>query len=191
MTLLPCDRVTPQPWKNGGGLTRELLAWPSPTRQGDDWALRISVADIRADGPFSAFAGVDRWFAVLEGVGVSLGLPAGSQQVQAGDEPLAFPGEAAPDCALLDGPTRDLNLMLRRGAGHGAMQRARVDEAFAPRARFRALFAADALQLQVDGADALQLPAFTLAWDAQAHGAWRIAAAQPVRAWWMHFEPHA
>ncbi|MBX3645631.1 MAG: HutD family protein [Rubrivivax sp.] len=191
MTLLPCDRVAPTPWKNGGGLTRELLAWPSPTREGSDWALRISVADIRADGPFSAFAGVDRWFAVLEGAGVQLGLPAGPHKLQAGDAPLAFPGEAAPGCTLLDGPTRDLNLMLRRGAGRGAMQAARVGEDFAPRARFRALFAADALQLQVDGADAMPVPAFALAWDAQAHGRWRIAATRPVRAWWLHFEPHA
>ena len=71
MNLLRCDAVEPQSWKNGGGLTRELLAWPAR----DGWALRISVADIRADGPFSAFAGVDRWFAVLEGNGVRLVLP--------------------------------------------------------------------------------------------------------------------
>jgi hypothetical protein len=25
----PAHRCTPQPWRNGGGLTRELLAWPS------------------------------------------------------------------------------------------------------------------------------------------------------------------
>jgi environmental stress-induced protein Ves len=34
--------------------------------------LRISVAEITRDGPFSAFAGVQRWFAVLEGAGVML-----------------------------------------------------------------------------------------------------------------------
>jgi environmental stress-induced protein Ves len=186
MNLVRCDAVEPQPWRNGGGLTRELLAWPSR----DDWALRISVADIRADGPFSAFPGVDRWFAVLEGHGVCLCLPEGRRSVQTTDAPLAFRGEAAPPCELLDGPTRDLNLMIRRDAGRGAMQRAQVGEDFAPRAHFRALFTADALMLQTDGSDALPVPAFALAWDASvASGVWRIAAETAVRAWWIHFEP--
>jgi environmental stress-induced protein Ves len=133
---------------------------------------------------------VDRWFAVIEGHGVLLGLPEGRRSVELGDEALAFRGEAAPHCELLDGATRDLNLMLRRDAGHGAMQRAQAGEEVAPRARFRALFSADALMLQVDGSDALRVPAFALAWDAStAHGVWRIAADTPVRAWWIHFEP--
>ena len=188
MKLVRCDAVEPQPWRNGGGMTRELLAWPSR----DDWLLRLSVADIRADGPFSAFPGVDRWFAVLEGAGVMLALPDGKRCVEAGDAPLAFRGEAAPDCKVLDGATRDLNLMLRRGAGRGAMQRAQAGEDFAPRARFRALFAAEPLMLQCDGADTLRLPALSLAWaDGGAQGVWRITADTPVRAWWMHFEPNA
>ena len=52
--------VMPQAWRNGGGQTRELLAWP----HGADWSVRISLADIEADGPFSPFPGVQRWFAV-------------------------------------------------------------------------------------------------------------------------------
>jgi hypothetical protein len=182
------DAVGPQPWKNGGGLTRELLAWPAR----EDWALRLSVADIHADGPFSAFAGIDRWFAVLEGTGVLLMLPAGRQTLQADDAPLHFRGEAAPHCELLDGATRDLNLMLRRDAGRGALRRARAGEDFAPRDRFRAVFAADACTLQVDGTDTLALPALSLAWAAGGgHGVWRLAADTPPRAWWVHFEPNA
>lgn len=201
MTLrwVHADAVEPQPWKNGGGRTRELLTWPardaSGKDSGDGWALRISVADIDADGPFSAFPGVDRWFAVLEGAGVRLTWPDGARDsVEPGDAPLQFRG--APHCTLLDGPTRDLNLMLRRDAGQGVMERARPGEAFAPHARrraeFRAVFAADALTLQIDGTDALRLPAFALAWaDGEAHGVWRIesGAERPPRAWWIHFEP--
>ena len=186
MNLVRCDAVEPQPWRNGGGLTRELLAWPSP----DDWALRLSVADIRADGPFSAFPGVERWFAVLQGHGVLLGLPEGRRSVETTDVPLSFRGESAPHCELLDGPTRDLNLMIRRDAGRGAMQRAQIGDDFAPRAGFRALFTADALTLQTGGSDALHVPALALAWDASpVHAVWRIAADTPVRAWWIHFEP--
>jgi environmental stress-induced protein Ves len=187
VNLVHCDRVEPQPWKNGGGLTRELLAWPTQ----DHRALRISVADIGADGPFSAFAGIDRWFAVLEGAGVMLALPEGRRSIEAGDAPLHFRGEAAPHCELLDGRTRDLNLMLRRDAGRGSMQHAQPNESFAPRARFRALFAVDALTLQIDGADALRLPAMSLAWDDRAQGVWRIAGDAPARAFWIHFEPNA
>ncbi|MFG5407966.1 HutD family protein [Piscinibacter sakaiensis] len=39
-----------QPWRNGGGHTRELWTWPAD----GPWQARLSVADIAADGPFSA-----------------------------------------------------------------------------------------------------------------------------------------
>src|SRR5258706_8972671 len=61
--LLRVNDIAPAPWRNGGGLTRELLAWPDRS----DWIVRISVAEILASGPFSEFPGVDRWFAVLHG----------------------------------------------------------------------------------------------------------------------------
>jgi uncharacterized protein len=108
-------------WRNGGGRTRELLAWPSA----QEWLLRVSVAEIEADGPFSAFEGIDRCFAVLGGAGVVLSLPQGEVRLTPRDGALSFAGEAAPMCRLIDGPTRDLNLMARRGAGHASMQRER------------------------------------------------------------------
>ena len=114
--LVDCPFV---PWRNGGGCTRELLAWPNA----EAWLLRVSVAEIEADGPFSSFDGIDRCFAVLSGAGVVLALPRGEVRLHAGDPALAFPGEAAPLCRLIDGPTRDLNLMTRRSAGRARMQR--------------------------------------------------------------------
>ena len=111
--LVDAESVTPQAWRNGGGQTRELLAWPV----GGDWQLRISRADIGSDGPFSSFPGITRWFAVLAGAGVVLSFADGDQQLRRGDPPLQFDGAAAPGCRLLDGPTQDLNLMLRRGTG--------------------------------------------------------------------------
>ncbi|TAG68758.1 MAG: HutD family protein, partial [Burkholderiales bacterium] len=91
------------PWKNGGGVTRELLAWPSVS----DWAIRVSVADVESDGPFSAFSGVERYFAVLEGEGVEL---EGVGAIRAGDSPVKFEGDTARNCRLFNGPTRDLNV---------------------------------------------------------------------------------
>jgi environmental stress-induced protein Ves len=107
--IIDADRVTPVPWKNGGGVTRELLRWP------DDgaWRLRLSLAHIDRDGPFSVFPGVTRWFVVLDGAGVALDFGHGEQCLRPGDAPLRFDGAAAPACRLLDGPTRDLNLMLQ------------------------------------------------------------------------------
>ena len=52
------------PWRNGGGVTRELLRLAARPATG---SVRVSVADIEADGPFSPFPGVERWFAVLRG----------------------------------------------------------------------------------------------------------------------------
>ncbi len=183
--LRRCDQVAPQRWRNGAGFTRELLAWPG----GADWQLRISVADIDADAPFSAFPGVDRWFAVIEGAGVVLQLPDGAHTVAGDTAPLHFAGEAAPGCTLIDGPTRDLNLMARRGSGRATMQRTEAGAVFAPRHGLRALFVADAATLQIDGTDARRLQPFTLLWSDAAHGAWRLAdAPRPPRAWWLGFD---
>ncbi len=97
------------PWKNGGGVSRDLLCWPDAT----DWKLRISLADIGTDGPFSDYPGVQRWFAVVEGAGVELSFANRRHVQRVGDPPLVFDGADAPGCRLLHGATRDLNLMLR------------------------------------------------------------------------------
>jgi hypothetical protein len=108
--------VTPQPWRNGGGVTRELLAWPPA----GDWRVRVSVAAIERDGPFSSYPGVERWFAVLAGAGVELTIDGRVRRLRRGDAPSSFSGDADTRCRLLDGPTQDLNLMLR--GARGAMQ---------------------------------------------------------------------
>ena len=103
--------IPPTPWKNGGGTTRELLAWPTPL----DWTLRLSVAQVDADGPFSRFDGITRWFTVLAGAGVRLHMTDAGQthSLDASSSPLAFDGALAVDCTLIDGPTQDFNLMAR------------------------------------------------------------------------------
>jgi uncharacterized protein len=130
-------QVAPQRWRNGGGRTRELLAWPD----GADWTLRVSVADIDADGPFSAFAGVQRWFAVIEGAGLMLSWPGGERRMDATSDPIVFDGGAAPDCRLVNGPRRDLNLMLRGGL-EGCLQRAASGQAWHEAWPWRACFVA-------------------------------------------------
>lgn len=135
--IVALQDVMAQPWRNGGGVTRELLAWAAPegllheeaARQGGEsstspWDLRVSVADITQDGPFSSFPGISRCFTVLEGAGVVLNLSGQDQTLSPASEPLAFDGAEAPGCRLVSGPTRDLNLMVRHSAGRAWMQRA-------------------------------------------------------------------
>lgn len=110
-------------WANGGGETAEVARFPhGESVAGFDW--RISIATIAADGPFSTLPGIDRLFMPLEGNGVWLRI-GGSEpkRMATGDDPIAFAGEEACDCALIDGPVRDLNLMTRRGICTGNIER--------------------------------------------------------------------
>ncbi len=182
------DSQPAQPWRNGGGQTRELFTWPG----GDaPWQLRISVADIDADGPFSAFEGVDRWFAVLQGAGVVLDLLGGTRTLTCDSPPLRFDGRAAPGCRLVDGPTRDFNLMLRHRAGQAFLQEARPGEVWSPGAPLRGLFTTGALQLQIDGGATKAVAAWSLLLaTSPAPRPWTITDLPPgARALWLAFAP--
>ena len=109
------------PWKNGGGVTREIGAFP-PGAALDTFAWRVSVADVGAAGPFSRFDGIDRTLVLLSGAGMTLAEAGGAKHVL--DAPLArvdFAGETAIDATLHDGATRDFNLMTRRSAARGSV----------------------------------------------------------------------
>ena len=102
------------PWKNGGGVTREVAAHPPGTGSGDfDW--RISIASVSRGGPFSVFPGVDRELAVLEGA-LSLSIEGRADvSVRPGSPPLRFPGDVPCSGEPLVTPVTDLNVMTRRG----------------------------------------------------------------------------
>jgi environmental stress-induced protein Ves len=169
--------VAAQPWKNGGGVTRELLAWP----RAGDWLVRVSVADIEANGPFSPYPGVQRWFTVLEGMGVRLEFAGSASILTPEQPPLAFDGADAPFCELLAGPTRDLNLMVR-GPAPARLARALPGSRLDGALRWRGLYTAAAARL--NGTD---LPPGTLAWSDDGHdGAWLLEAGP--RAWWLSLE---
>jgi environmental stress-induced protein Ves len=109
------DAIAPTRWKNGAGLTREIaVSPPGATMDSFDW--RLSVAELQRDAPFSAFAGVDRCIAALDGAGMSLtdALGAAVQSLQP-LEPWSFAGERALQAQLPHGPCRDFNVMTRRG----------------------------------------------------------------------------
>jgi uncharacterized protein len=178
------ERCPTQAWRNGGGSTRELLAWPTPAA----WQLRVSVARIDRDGPFSAYPGVQRWFVVLQGAGVRLHWPQAVQNATRGSGVLVFDGSQAPGCTLIDGPTLDLNLMLQGGTG--ALLSAQPGQAWSSTAVLRGLFTFSTALLQRAGAT-LPLPPGTLAWcDNSNAEPWTAQADnEPLRAWWLHFQP--
>lgn len=117
--IVQLSKVAPSPWRNGGGVTRELLAWPDSA----DWVWRMSVAEVTASGPFSRFDGVRRWFAVLSGAGVRLTIDGHSHELTDSSAPLCFDGASAVHCQLLDGATQDFNLMLRSDRAAARMER--------------------------------------------------------------------
>jgi len=110
--LLPGDAYRRERWRNGLGWTREILRLPL---QGDDWALRLSIAEIECDAAFSTFEGVERELVLLQGEGVRLRFDDGRvQQVLPPHGRVRFAGEAAVQGELVDGITHDFNLMWRR-----------------------------------------------------------------------------
>ena len=168
LTVRTAD-VAPQPWKNGGGVTRELLALPAGRDwRVRDWRVRVSVADVASDGDFSSFAGV-----VLTVDGRE------HRCTRDDDEALAFAGDARTSCRLIDGATRDLNLMLR--GVRGALARVVVGRAWQPRRRACGLYAS--APGNVRGGDEAQapMPAHALRWWPAAPAAIAFDGA----GWWL------
>jgi len=112
MQVLRESEYVTAPWKNGGGLTREILKVP-PDAAAFDW--RLSLATIARPGPFSAFDGCDRTLVLVRGAGVELDFgPCGRATLHAPGQLAAFDGAWPTRCTLIDGPSTDLNLIVAR-----------------------------------------------------------------------------
>jgi hypothetical protein len=103
-------------WKNGAGWTSEILkVHGSDERDTNDWDWRLSIAEIETDAPFSAFPGVERELVLLSGNGLRLRFDDGeTHELLPPHDKLRFAGERAAFGELIDGPTRDFNLMWKR-----------------------------------------------------------------------------
>jgi uncharacterized protein len=115
--LLDVQDQRVMPWKNGGGITRELAVHPEDAGlDGKPFLWRISIAEIAADGPFSAFPGYDRSIMLIAGNGMELAVQ-GEKPIRLSGhyEPWRFSGDVPTQCRLLDGPVRDFNVMTARG----------------------------------------------------------------------------
>ncbi|MDQ6681030.1 MAG: HutD family protein [Pseudomonadota bacterium] len=177
--VIRTDDTAPQPWRNGGGRTREMMAWPDAA----NWQIRISVAEVEANGPFSVFRDVQRWFAVLQGAGIELTIDGLPQRMIGSDGPLRFDGAASTTCRLLDGPIRDLNLMLRDVPGR--MVAAADGVEWRPLLAQCGLYSMVAGQCRADD-QVTALPVDSLLWFERAPASLRFDATQPPGpAWWF------
>lgn len=143
------------PWKNGGGLTREIAAAPDPDGVAD-FLWRVSIATVRAPGPFSRFDGVDRTIAVVRGSGIILEHGNGEAITLTGAAPpYRFAGETAIFAAVIAGETLDLNAMSRRGRARHDMRRLTIAEPteFPCTAEVTILVAAGTLTLRLENQD--------------------------------------
>jgi uncharacterized protein len=106
MRIIRFTDLQQTPWKNGGGITREIAI----ARAGDALIWRLSIADVGVDGPFSKFEGLSRILTVIEGRGMELISPDATLQADYG-VPVSFNGALEIQSRLKDGPLRDLNLI--------------------------------------------------------------------------------
>jgi len=147
---LPAAQRQGVPWKNGGGITREVLADPAAAGlERFDW--RISTAEVRAAGPFSAFPGIERILCVLQGK-LSLAVAARAPIVLNADSaPYAFAGDDPAHGAPVDGPVIDLNVMARRGCFGAQVRRMRAGVEARISTPAAVLFALGALKVAAGG----------------------------------------
>ena len=110
MQIIRRSSLVPVRWKNGGGITHEMIRVPAT---GDPFLWRVSIAQIDASGPFSNFTGYARKMVLLRGAGLRLSFAAGpDRDLRDIGDMTEFDGAAATQCELMNGPCTDLNLMV-------------------------------------------------------------------------------
>ena len=125
MEIIRYAELKAHPWRNGGGVTRELASHPAaapaqgaPGQDGPGWDWRVSIADVSKAGDFSAFPGMDRVLTVVEGELLLLSVD-GAEHPLEKYRPFRFSGDAAATGALPTGDIRDLNVITRQGVFKG------------------------------------------------------------------------
>ncbi len=114
MRLLRASARQWKPWKNGGGETSDVFVWPEGAGL-ENFDLRVSVARVASDGPFSRFPGIDRTLTVLDGPGLDLTVAEDAPlRLTPDSAPFAFSGDDQAFGAVPDGAIHDCNVMTRR-----------------------------------------------------------------------------
>ncbi len=110
------------PWRNGRGFTLEIAREPA---KGDDFAWRLSLADIDRDGDFSAYPGYRRALVLVAGSALRLQFRGhGNYLLDPVKRGTRFEGDWETHCAIPEGRCTDLSLIVRCGAGPASVVRA-------------------------------------------------------------------
>lgn len=125
---LPQDQFLRMPWKNGGGETIEIAAFPEGASL-DDFLWRVSMAQVAATGPFSIFPGIERTLSVLEGDGIDLDFTGrGLVRLEGESAPYTFPADIPVGGIVSGAGITDLNVMSRRGKARHFVSRLSLSE---------------------------------------------------------------
>lgn len=122
LLALPSSCRAHEAWANGGGSTAVILREPGTA----DWKIRISIAQVERNGPFSELPDTKRLLIPLDAA-IELRFADGRASRAERFEVLRFDGAPAPLGVLPDGPTRDFNLMTRGDACAELLARTLVD----------------------------------------------------------------
>lgn len=119
MEIIRYAELRAEPWRNKGGVTRELASHPkAASAQDGAWDWRVSIAEVSKAGAFSSFPGMDRVLTVIEGELLLLTVD-GTEHPLEKYRPFRFSGDADTASALPTGDIRDLNVITRNGAFKG------------------------------------------------------------------------
>lgn len=145
-----------QRWKNGGGITHEIWRWTDP-KSGDlgpdAYDLRLSVAEIEGEGPFSPFPGYYRTLIALEDTALELGIAGSESCAMTKHRAFDFPGDVSV-ATHGEGRATDLNvisrLARRRAHVEVSTRESALDSSIWPSTRMQhlAIFALSAVTLR-------------------------------------------
>lgn len=147
--LLNSSDYTPMPWKNGGGVTSEIVSQSGPS--GLDW--RLSLADVTRNGPYSLFPGMSRVLTVVRGAGTQLvDEQTGDIQMGLPYMPITFSGDQPIQGHLIEGAIQNFNLIYNphRTIAHVAVEESQraINSIQAPGSQFAIYCLAGTVELE-------------------------------------------
>jgi environmental stress-induced protein Ves len=118
MEIIRFADLKPEPWRNGGGVTRQIAGHSCGSGRDGGWDWRVSLAEVSKACDISQFPAMERALTVVEGELLLLTVDGAEQPVEK-YRPFRFPGGAATTCALPTGDVRNLDVITRQGKYKG------------------------------------------------------------------------
>lgn len=107
------------PWKNGEGMTTQVMVEPEDGSLENGFKWRLSMTEVKKDGPFSPFPHCQRTLLLLDGKGMELNFEQhGGKRLDHPFETVSFSGDWDTYSRLIEGPCRDFNVITAEGVHH-------------------------------------------------------------------------